>query len=635
MRMSNRFQVATALAVLAQFLVTAVALGSMPKSRVRSEIDAKYRWNFSDIYPSWDAWEKDRALMEQKMNEYAALKGSLSGGAQNVLKAYKLNDDMNIIAYKVYRYPALQRDVNTKDNTISAKLQQVQMMFAKFGTATAWFSPELLSIKWETMKKWLDDTPGLAPYRFTITNLYRQQEHVLDERGEKLLSYFSTFNDAPQSAFTELSTSDIKFRTAKFSDGQERTLTPGEYSQMLTNSRNQADRKLAFETMYGVYADNQNTYAAIYGGICQRDWALAQARNYQSTLGAALDGDNVPMQVYENLVNGVKAGCGPMQRYYRLRKEALGLPSYHLYDGSVSVVEGEKTYDYDEVLPWVVESVAPLGTDYQAKLRKATSSGWIDVFENDGKRSGAYSAGVYGVHPFMLMNYNGTLDAVFTLAHELGHTMHTQLSHETQPFATSQYTIFVAEVASTLNEALFLDYLLKKIDDPKERIKILEQQIDNIIGTFYTQVMFADYEEQAHKLAEQGQPITAEVLNGIYSQIMKDYFGDSVEKDDLYDVLWTRIPHFYNTPYYVYQYATCFASSAKLVQGIQSSDPKVRKESTDKYLTLLRSGGNDYPMEQLKKAGVDLTQPETFKAVIAQLDALVTQYEQELKKIKT
>ena len=635
MRMSNRFQVATALAVLALFLVTAVALGSMPKSRVRSEIDAKYRWNFSDIYPSWDAWEKDRALMEQKMNEYAALKGSLAGGAQNVLKAYKLNDDMNIIAYKVYRYPALQRDVNTKDNTISAKLQQVQMMFAKFGTATAWFSPELLSIKWETMKKWLDDTPGLAPYRFTITNLYRQQEHVLDERGEKLLSYFSTFNDAPQSAFTELSTSDIKFRTAKFSDGQERTLTPGEYSQMLTNSRNQADRKLAFETMYGVYADNQNTYAAIYGGICQRDWALAQARNYQSTLGAALDGDNVPMQVYENLVNGVKAGCGPMQRYYRLRKEALGLPSYHLYDGSVSVVEGEKSYDYDEVLPWVVESVAPLGTDYQAKLRKATSSGWIDVFENDGKRSGAYSAGVYGVHPFMLMNYNGTLDAVFTLAHELGHTMHTQLSHETQPFATSQYTIFVAEVASTLNEALFLDYLLKKIDDPKERIKILEQQIDNIIGTFYTQVMFADYEEQAHKLAEQGQPITAEVLNGIYSQIMKDYFGDSVEKDDLYDVLWTRIPHFYNTPYYVYQYATCFASSAKLVQGIQSSDPKVRKESTDKYLTLLRSGGNDYPMEQLKKAGVDLTQPETFKAVIAQLDALVTQYEQELKKIKT
>lgn len=324
-----------------------------------------------------------------------------------------------------------------------------------------------------------------------------------------------------------------------------------------------------------------------------------------------------------------------MQRYYKLRKEALGLSEYHLYDGSVSVVEGEKVYDYDEVLPMVVESVAPLGTDYQAKLKKATSSGWIDVFENEGKRSGAYSAGVYGVHPYMLMNYNGTLDGVFTLAHELGHTIHTQLSHENQPFATSGYTIFVAEVASTLNEALFLDYMLKKITDPKERIKLLEQQIDNILGTFYTQVMFADFEHQAHMMVEQGQPITAEVLKGIYSKIMTDYFGDAVVRDELYDVLWSRISHFYNSPYYVYQYATCFASSAKLVQGIQSKDAKVRKEATEKYLTLLKSGGNDYPMEQLKKAGVDLTQPETIKAVVDQLDALVDQYELELKKLKT
>lgn len=635
MRLCKQLETFMSLAILASFLIATAAQAAMPKSKVRSEIDAKYRWNFSDIYPSWDAWEKDKAVMEQKMNEYAALKGTLSGGAQNILKAYKLNDEMNIISYKVYRYPQLQRDVNTKDNDISAKLQQVQMLFAKFGTATAWFSPELLAIKWETMKKWLDETPGLEPYRFTISNLYRQQAHVLDENGERLLSYFSTFNNAPQSAFTELSTSDIKFRKAKFSDGEERTLTPGEYSQLLTTSRNQADRKLAFETMYGVYADNQNTYAAIYAGICQRDWAQAQARNYKSTLEAALDADNVPMQVYENLVSGVKAGCAPMQRYYKLRKAALGLQDYHLYDGSVSVVDGDKVYDYDEVLPMVVESVAPLGTDYQAKMRKATSSGWIDVFENEGKRSGAYSAGVYGVHPYMLMNYNGTLDAVFTLAHELGHTMHTQLSHETQPFVNSQYTIFVAEVASTLNEALFLDYMLKKITDPKERVKLLEQQIDNILGTFYTQVMFADYEHQAHKMAEEGQPITADVLNGVYRKIMTDYFGDSVVRDDLYDVLWTRIPHFYNSPYYVYQYATCFASSAKLVQGIQSKDAKVRKEATDKYLTLLKSGGNDYPMEQLKKAGVDLSKPETIKAVVDQLDALVNQYELELKKLKT
>ncbi len=622
-------------AVLLSLSLCIVAQAAMPKSKNRAEIDQKYRWNFADIYPNWDAWEQGRQQMEQKMNEYAALKGTLAGGAQNVLKAFKLSDEMNMIAYKVYRYPQLQRDVNTKDNEVSAKLQQVQLMFAKFGTATAWFSPEMLAIPWETMQKWLDATPELATYRFPITDLYRQQEHILDEKGEQLLSYFGPANQAPQTAFTELSTSDIKFRTATFSDGKELLLTPGEYSQLLTNNRNQADRKLAFETMYGVYKDNENTYAAIYGGICQRDWALAQARNHATTLEAALDADNVPMSVYENLVKSVKTGSAPMQRYYRLRQEALGLSEYHLYDGSISVVDLEKTYDYDEVLPWVIESVAPLGKDYQDKLRKATSAGWIDVYENEGKRTGAYSAGVYGVHPFMLMNFNGTLDAVFTLAHELGHTLHTQLSHENQPFATSQYTIFVAEVASTLNEHLFLEYMLKRTPDPKERIKLLEQQIDNIVGTFYTQVMFADYERQAHKLVEEGQPITADVLSGLYRQIMIDYFGDSMIIDELYDLIWARIPHFYNSPYYVYQYATCFASSAKLVQGIQSKDEKVRKESLDRYLTLLKSGGNDYPMEQLKKAGVDLTQPEAIQAVVQQLDQLVSQYEQELKKLKT
>lgn len=635
MRSLRILQIVAALTLLSLMVSAVSVFAELPKTKVRSEIPAKYRWNFSDIYPDWNAWEQGRADMEKKMNEYAALKGTLSGGAQNVLKAYKLSDEMNIIAYKVYRYPQLQRDVNTRDNDIAAKLQQVQGMFAKFGTATAWFNPELLAIDWNTMKKWLDETPELAPYRYSISNLYRQQQHVLDERGEKLLSYFSTFNESPQTAFTELSTSDVQFRKATFSDGQERTMTPGEYSQILSTSRNQDDRKLAFETMYGVYADNQNTYAAIYSGICQRDWALAQARNYGSTLDAALDADNVPKEVYDNLINGVKAGVAPMQRYYKLRKDALGLNTYHLYDGSVSVVEGEDSYDYETVLPWIVESVAPLGKDYQAKMKTATSSGWIDVYENEGKRTGAYSAGVYGVHPYMLMNFNGTLDGVFTLAHELGHTMHTTLSHETQPFATSSYTIFVAEVASTLNEALFLDHMLKKIEDPKERIRLLEQQIDNILGTFYTQVMFADYEHQAHKLAENGEPITADVLNDIYMKIMKDYFGDSITIDELYKVLWSRISHFFNSPYYVYQYATCFASSAKIVQGIQSTDPKIRKDATEKYLTLLRSGGNDYPMEQLKKAGVDLTKPETYQAVVNQLDALVSRYELELKKLKT
>jgi len=318
----------------------------------------------------------------------------------------------------------------------------------------------------------------------------------------------------------------------------------------------------------------------------------------------------------------------------RLRKEALGLETYHLYDGRIPIVDFDKKYEYDDISDWILDSVKPLGKDYQEKMRDAFNGGWIDVYENEGKRSGAFSAGVYGVHPYMLMNYNETLESVFTLAHEAGHTMHTIYSHENQPFATAGYTIFVAEVASTLNEALFLDYMFKRSKDPKERIALLQQAIDNIFGTFYTQVLFADFEQRAHRLVEQGQPITAEVLRNLYLDLVKEYYGDAVMVDDLYGALFARISHFYGSPYYVYKYATCFASSAKLVREITSDDKKTRDASLERYLTLLKSGGNDYPMEQLKKAGVDLSQPETIQAIVDQLSDLVTRLEGELANLK-
>jgi len=342
---------------------------------------------------------------------------------------------------------------------------------------------------------------------------------------------------------------------------------------------------------------------------------------------------NVPTTVYENLVNNVKSGSAPLQRYYQLRKKALKLDSYHVYDGSLPLVEFELSYDYDSLLPMLVQSVAPLGKDYQEMYKQATSTGWVDVFESEGKNSGAYSAGVYGIHPFMLTNYSGTLEAAFTMAHELGHCMHSMLSQKYQPYITSEYTIFVAEVASTLNEALFLDYMLERSKDPRERIRLLQQTIDNIDGTYYMQAMLADFERRAHGLAEQGQPITADALKGLYKQMWGEYYGNSVEYEDLLGIRWSRISHFYDTPYYVYQYATSFAASAKIHQDITSKDPKVRKAALDRYLTLLKSGGNDYPMEQLKKAGVDLSQPATMQAMVAELDRLVTQLDAELKKL--
>lgn len=484
------------------------------------------------------------------------------------------------------------------------------------------------------MEQWIHDTPALAPYRFTILDNYRQQLHVLDEQGERLLSLATRFNQTPTATFQELSTSDIKFPKLALSDGKEQTLTPGSYQFVLQTNYNQADRAKAFEAFLGTYAATANTYAAIYNGVMQKGWFNAQARNFPTTLDAALDDHAIPQAVVNTLVDTVRAGTAPLQRYAKLRKKLLGLESYHLYDGSIPIYKTTATYPYEDAKATVLQSVAPLGADYVAKYKKFLSGHQIDVYENEGKRSGAYVGGVYGVGPYMLLNHNDTQSALFTLAHEGGHAMHTVLSYETQPYVTSGYTIFVAEVASTTNERFLLNQLLQTTTDPKERFLLLQHAVDSIVGTFYTQVLFADFEMQAHKLVEQGKPITAAVLNDIYQGLLKTYYGDSITLDDAYKYTWSRIPHFFNSPYYVYQYATCFASSAKLFKDMTTGEPASRTAATGRYLELLRSGGNDHPMTQLQKAGVDLSKRETVQAVVDQMEELVAQMEVEAAKIK-
>lgn len=631
--MLKKFSFVLLVTILFTSFISGVTMAQQ-RSQNRDEILNEYKWDLNDIYADWQEWEKGLADLQAKMDKIVALKGTLGKGAEQLLNALKLQDDMNILAYRVYRYPQFTRDTNTRDQEVSARLQQVQILFAKFGTATSWINPEILEIPWDTMKKWLDETSELAPYRFGLEDLYRQQSHVLDEDKEKLLSFYSQFNGTPRSIYSELSTSDIQFPTVKLSTGEEMQMTSGNYSLTLATNPNQADRKLAFDTHYKVYESNQNTYAAIYNAICQRDWAAAQARNYKSTLEAALDGDNIPLEVYTNLVNTVKANTEPLQRYAKLRKKVLGLEEYHSYDGSISLTDFNKTYPYEQAKKWVMASVKPLGKEYNEKFKAALEGGWIDVFENTGKRPGAYSADVYGVHPYMLLNYNETLDYVFTLGHEMGHTMHSMFSSENQPFATHSYTIFVAEVASTFNERLLLDYWLEQTKDPKERIALLQQAIRGISGTFYFQSLLADYELQVHELVEKGQPITAQTLSKIMHDLFDAYYADSVIGDDLLDVVWARIGHFYNAPFYVYQYATCFASSAQIYDDVMKGSKKDRQAALDRYLTLLKSGGNDYPMEQLKKAGVDLSKPEPIQAVIAQFDELVAMLEKEIAKLK-
>jgi oligoendopeptidase F len=600
------------------------------RSRLRAEIPDRFKWNLNDIFESWDAWQTAYATLDRGIERYAELKGTLAKGPDSLLTAFRLSEELGQLAYRVWYFPSLLYDTDQRDNIVNAKRQQVQILFARWKQAESWFNPELLDIPIETVRQWMAARPELAVYRFAIEDLYRQQEHVLNEAGERLMSLSSRLAASPNESYWALSTADAKFPAVTLSNGETVTVSYGQYRAILATRRDQADREKAFTALYDTYKGNLNTYATLYNGVCQRDWFQARARGYASTLDAALHGDNIPTSVVENLIEATRTGVAPLRRYHQLRRRALKVPSYHVYDFAIPLVTFDKKYRYDDVLDWIVDAVAPLGPDYQARMREGFAGGWIDVYENEGKRSGAYSAPVYGTHPYMLLNYTDTLDDVFTTAHEMGHSIHTILSHETQPFIYSNYTIFVAEVPSTLSEALLLDYMLARSTDPVERAVLLQHAIDNITGTFYTQVLFADYELRAHRLAEQDQPITADILTDTYTQLMKDYYGDAVDLNELTGLTWARIPHFFNSPYYVYQYATCFASAARIANEIRGGNGTAARE---RYLELLRSGGNDHPMEQLRKAGVDLSQPDTVRAVVDHLDDLVTRLEQELARL--
>jgi oligoendopeptidase F len=595
-----------------------------PRSRNRAEIRSEYTWNLADIYPGWDAWAADRELFEQRIGEYAALKGTLAQGAGQLASVFTLNDAMGQLAHRVYYYPSLRYDEDQRDNTINARKQQVEALFARWSQATSWLSPELLTIPLETVREWMDQNQGLALYRFAIEEVYRQQEHVLDEKGEQLLALSSRVTNAPNEAYWALSTSDAKFPDVTLSTGETVTMTYGQYRAILATNYNQDDRRRAFLAHYGTYAANLNTYASLYHAVCQRDWFQARARGYGSSLEAALHGNAIPTSVVENLIETTRNGTAPLQRYHKLRRKMLKLDRYCPYDFTIPIIPWNARYDYQAMLPAIVEAVSPLGSEYQARMSRGFSERWIDVYENDGKRSGAYSAGVYGIHPYMLMNWSDTLDDVFTMAHEMGHSIHTMLSHETQPYVYSDYTIFVAEVASTLNEALLLDHMLDKAAGRDERIVLLQHAIDSITSTFYTQVMFADFELQVHRRVERDESITADVLNGIYKDLFLAYYGDSVDLEPLTPATWARIPHFFNSPFYVYQYATCFASAAKIATEITAGPADAREAARSRYLTLLASGGNDHPMKQLARAGVDLSTPGTVRAVVDQLDTLVS-----------
>ena len=600
----------------------------------RENIDNKYKWNLSDIYANWESWEKDLENLKEIIKEIPTFETSITADEKKFIELIKLEEKIQRMIDKLYLYPYMLRDLDSKDVVAAEKMQIIEHIYSEYSVVSSWIVPKILEIPKETMDKWIEKNPELHEHRFGLSELYRLREHVLDKDKEKLLSYFSQYMGAVNDIYDELSISDIKWNEVQLSNREKVQVTNAMYSKILEENKCQDDRRKAFEALYNSYFINRNTYAAIYRGQIQRDVAGMKAKNYKSTLERALESNNIPVDVYLNLIGSAKENSAPLKKYIELRKKYLGISEYHYYDNQIKIVDYKKEFTYENAKDIVLESVLPLGKEYQNNLSTAISEGWLDVFETPNKRSGAYSLNIYDVHPYMLLNFNGTLDSVFTLAHELGHTLHSMYSTKAQPYATHDYTIFVAEVASTFNEKLLLDHMLKISTDKNERIALIEEAIGNIVGTYYLQSLFANYEYEAYKLVENGTPITADTLDEIMDRLFKEYFGEELTMDELQKIIWARIPHFFNSPYYVYQYATSFSASSKLYDKITNEkySEAERKESLEKYLNLLKSGGSDFPINQLKDAGVNLLEKENFEAVAMELSRLTELLENELNK---
>ena len=600
----------------------------------RENIDNKYKWNLSDIYANWESWEKDLENLKEIIKEIPTFETSITADEKKFIELIKLEEKIQRMIDKLYLYPYMLRDLDSKDVVAAEKMQIIEHIYSEYSVISSWIVPKILEIPKETMDKWIERSPELHEHRFGLSELYRLREHVLDKDKEKLLSYFSQYMGAVNDIYDELSISDIKWNEVELSNGEKVQVTNAMYSKILEENKCQDDRRKAFEALYNSYFINRNTYAAIYRGQIQRDVAGMKAKNYKSTLERALESNNIPVDVYLNLIGSAKENSAPLKKYIELRKKYLGISEYHYYDNQIKIVDYKKEFTYENAKDIVLESVLPLGKEYQNNLSTAISEGWLDVFETPNKRSGAYSLNIYDVHPYMLLNFNGTLDSVFTLAHELGHTLHSMYSTKHQPYVTHDYTIFVAEVASTFNEKLLLDHMLKISTDKNERIALIEEAIGNIVGTYYLQSLFANYEYEAYKLVENGTPITADTLDEIMDRLFKEYFGEELTMDELQKIIWARIPHFFNSPYYVYQYATSFSASSKLYDKITNEkySEAERKESLEKYLNLLKSGGSDFPINQLKDAGVNLLEKENFEAVAMELSRLTELLENELNK---
>ncbi len=578
---------------------------------LREEVPEELTWKLSDIYESTELWEKDFTEAEKEADDLAAMAGSLTDGAGALLKALDIYESCMQKVYKLYSYSEMKSDQNTMDQENLKLFQRAQSLDVKISEKLSFLEPELLMAEPEKIEVYYIEEPGLVKYKNLISEIQRKREHTLSKEMEELLASAGDMAEAASNARSMLANADIRFPNTHGEDGEELQLSNGRFVPLQMSAKREV-RKEAFEKLYEQYKSFANTWAALYDGQVKKQIFYAKARKYPDTFTAAVDRNNVSPSVCDNLISCVNKNLDKFHRYVKLRKKLLGVDELHMYDVYASMVSD---YDYkvsfEEAKEISLKALAPLGKDYIRTLKKAYDERWIDVVENKGKRSGAYSSGVYGVHPYVLLNFNNTLDDIFTLVHEMGHSMHTYYSNESQSFFDSNYKIFVAEVASTTNEILLLKYLLNNAKSDKEKAYLINHFLESFKGTLYRQTMFAEFERESNKLSESGTPLTADELSGLYLSLNKKYFGEDMISDPLIAYEWCRIPHFYYN-FYVYQYATSFSASVAVADRILTEGDKAVEE----YKSFLRSGCTDDPVSLLKLAGVDLSTEKPIQAAL-------------------
>lgn len=588
----------------------------------RSDIDDEYKWNLEDIYPSIENWEDDYKFVESNLGKFDEFRGNLGKSGETIYKCFSLDEKISKILENLYVYAYLNKDSDTRVSEFQGLADRAASINIKYSEAVAFVEPELQKISEKKLKKFISKTKGLKEYTHYFDDLIRQREHTLSSEQEELLAMAGELYRSPYKIFEALTEADLVFPMVVNEEGDSVRLTRGRYQLMLLSSDPEVRRR-AFLARTEAFDKIKNTNAAVLSSSLKKDFFLARARKYNSTIEMALGADNVPIEVYDNLLNTVYNHVGSINKYMELRKKVLGLDEIHLYDTAVPIVEDvDVKVPYEEAKEILEKAFEPLGEEYVSMIKKALNSRWIDVYETEGKAAGAYSWGTYTSHPYMLMNYNGTMDHMFTLAHELGHAMHSYYSDKTQPYATAGYALFVAEVASTFNENLLLDYLMKNTDDDKQKLVLSDQWINNFLGTVFTQVIFGEFERKAHQMVQDGIPLTVESLNKIVHDIDEKWYGDVVVIDDGYALNWGRISHYYRT-FYVYKYATSLCASTALAKSVLDGE----EGALEKYMQFLQSGGSDYPIEILKKAGVDMSSPEPVEQAMQLFDSLVAQME--------